>query len=160
LRPRCLDKLFNEVEINYIQSHQNSILAFWHLWSVKETAYKAWQRQFNTEPIFNPKSFKCINIALVKTKVLKDDFTYSVKTRHTNVYIYSEIISKGLKSKIFFSQKNYDIYLSSLIKKGLKIQKNKKRIPYLKFKTHHLPISISHNNGLSALVVQKDILKK
>lgn len=153
LRSRSLNKIFQEHEINYIQSADKPILAFWHLWSVKESAYKAWQRQQKTKPIFNPRSFVCHNITLHLVKVCNVGFLCEVKTIYTPDYIYSECLYKHRRTKIFKSSEAFLYFKNYWEQKGLSVIKEKYNIPslYDEQKNIHYPVSLSHDYHLTAI---------
>ncbi|WP_445159362.1 4'-phosphopantetheinyl transferase family protein [Mesohalobacter salilacus] len=158
LRWRSLQKLFSGFEIDYIETEPNSILAFWHLWSAKETAYKAWQRQFQSNPVFNPRAFKCINIDAENIQVEIADNIYNIKSIMSKHYIYSHINSSCLESKIFLSQEDYCDFTSEIEKLGWLIVKDKNNIPSLSHEKYNSsPISISHDSQFVALVFIKNL---
>ena len=153
LKPRCLEKLFNTSEINYINNHEFPILAFWHLWSVKESAYKAWQRLENAKPIFNPYAFCCQDIQSHSVRVVNGDFSCRVETVFNSAYIYSQCQSKSLNFKILKSNIEFLNLKNQWKKQGWHIQKNSYNIPSLFHNKHNIqkPISISHDNGFTAV---------
>ncbi len=147
LRNRCLEKLFSVEEINYILSIENPLKAFWHLWSVKESAYKAWQRICRQKPIFNPLSFRCCVVSPKLASVSSKNFNCRVETTFCNQYIYSQCQSKTNKFKIFSSKKEAFEFINQWQNKDWIIHKNKYNIPILIHKAKNLqqPISISHD---------------
>lgn len=153
LRIRCLEKLFQAHEIEYIQSAEKPILAFWHLWSVKESAYKAWQRQQNAKPILNAKSFVCQNISPHSVLVSKGVFSYTVHTIYTSDYIYSECLSYHKQTKIFKTTDAYLRFKNNWQDKGWQIIKKANNIPSLfnAKKETFSAISLSHDNHLTAV---------
>ncbi len=134
------------------------MLAFWYLWSAKETAYKAWQREAQSKPVFNPKALKCIEIGTENTEVEIAGNFYNVKTKLTKHYIYSHTDSNSLESRIFFSQVDYFDFTSEIEKSGWLIVKDKNNIPILRHKSHKsTPISISKDGPFVALVFFKNL---
>lgn len=65
---RFLARAFTQEEIQMISSAENKAQTLWMLWSAKEAAFKACQKQ-DTKIIFSPKQFQ------VKTISLKTNFT-------------------------------------------------------------------------------------
>lgn len=153
LKPRSLEKLFNTPEIHYIDSHEVPILAFWHLWSVKESAYKAWQRQKKAKPTLNAKSFVCQSITPNATSVFNTGFSCKVQTIYTSDYLYSECLSKNHKTQIFKTSESFSHFKTNWLEMGLKIIKNDNHIPnlYDKHKHTYSAISLSHDKHLTAI---------
>ena len=156
LRNRCLEKLFQLHEIEYIRSAENPLLAFWYLWSVKESAYKAWQRQTMSKPVFNAHTFSCHNIKANSVYVVKDNFYCEVETVFTSQYIYSQCQSKTRTFKILKSNQDYLRLKNKWFNEGWQIQKTAQGVPYLfnKQKSKYLAISLSHDNRLTAVNYQ------
>ena len=152
-----MKKLFNTPEINYINNHEEPILAFWHLWSVKESAYKAWQRQTKSKPVFNAYTFFCQNIKANPILVVKDDFNCEIKTTFSTHYIYSQCQSEALTSIILKSNFDYSRLKNKWYDEGWQIIKTTQGIPYLynKQKRIFTAISLSHNNQFTAVNFKK-----
>lgn len=153
LRIRCLEKLFNTSEIHYINNHNLPILAFWHLWSVKESAYKAWQRLENTKSVFNPNAFCCQDIQSHLVRVVNGGFSCQVVTVFNSAYIYSQCQSKSLNFKILKSNFEFLNFKNQREKQGWHIQKTSNNIPNLFDPKHNIqkPLSISHDNEFTAV---------
>lgn len=153
LRIRCLKKLFSTQEIDYIFSFDHALMAFWHLWSVKESAYKSWHRTNNTNPIFNPLSIRCKDFQSNSVSVEIDRFNYTVKTIYTDNYIYSQCQSKNNNHIILNSKVNFIEYKAQLAEKGWKIVKTKNNIPNLIHRKNGVckPVSITHDRDFIAL---------
>ncbi len=145
LRQRSLEKLFNLKEIQYIKSQQDPMLAYWQLWSVKESAYKAWQRLNQTRPVFNPKRFLCCDIQQDIVCVAYDDFQCKVMTLYTKDYIYSQCDSEECNYHIFYSEVSYRDWLSELLKQDWILEKSEYNIPnFFNTKTQKtVPVSIT-----------------
>lgn len=136
------------------------MLGYWKLWSVKETAYKAWQRQANASPIFNPTTFECKMITESRCLVAKGVLNFNISIITTSEFIYSRIISKkGLVSKVFNSESSFQIFINQLNQKGWDLKKDNNGIPclYSRQKSKILPISISHDQHRTAVQVTKHI---
>jgi phosphopantetheinyl transferase (holo-ACP synthase) len=156
LKARCLEKLFNPSEIHYIEQHVFPLLAYWHLWSVKESAYKAWQRANDVKPIYNAISFVCSNIQQDSVVVEKDDFRCKVNTSYSCLYIYSQCYSEKFQTKIFDSQNLYKSWLTLMAKKNWIIEKSEFNIPsfYNTSSLQKIPVSISNDGNHVGVVWQ------
>ena len=120
---------------------------------MKESAYKAWQRQKKAKPILNAKSFVCQSIMPNAVSVLNADFSCKVQTIYTSDYLYSECLSKSHKTKIFNTPESFSRFKSNWLDKGLQIIKNDNHIPnlYDKHKHTYSAISLSHDKHLTAI---------
>ena len=57
-RPRFREKVFTEGENRLIDSAEDPFKTVWRLWSMKESAYKAYMR-LHPKRFFNPKKLEC-----------------------------------------------------------------------------------------------------
>lgn len=148
-----MEKLFNPKEVQFIQNHQNAILAFWQLWSVKESAYKAWQRINQSHPVFNPKRFVCSDFKKNSVNVNCENFQSKVKTIYTKNYIYSQCDLQQLSYHIFNSKASYHTWITGLSNQDWFLKKSDYNVPNLfNIKTKNtVPISISKDAGLVAV---------
>lgn len=80
------EKLFNEEERKYIAGAKDTELAVWLLWSMKEAAYKAWNRETGIRT-FNPHKLECSVILTV------DGRTTGKVRIHDNIYYTRSTIS-------------------------------------------------------------------
>jgi phosphopantetheinyl transferase (holo-ACP synthase) len=132
LRPRCLEKLFHLNAIEIIHNSDNPLQSFWVLWSIKESAYKAWQRAMHTTPIFNPKAFQIItfqqNETCITSRVRLNDFLVNINTEITNNYIYSYCNSTTISNEIYTNRRKEYIYLN-LLKENWFLKKQNFNIP-------------------------------
>jgi phosphopantetheinyl transferase (holo-ACP synthase) len=155
LRPRALEKLFNPSEIEFIQHHEWPVLAYWQLWSAKESAYKAWQREVGAKPVFNPMAFKCQKTDDSGFSVSKGQFRCKVTIKTTSNYIYAALVSKKerLVSKVFQSPLEYQAFINLLKDKNWHPEKDDNAIPYFRHKTLNttLPVSLTHDKEWHAL---------
>jgi len=161
LRDRCLEKLFVATEIEYIQNHNMPILAFWELWAVKESAYKAWQRSHQVKAVFNPTSFKCQKIEdslyLVGHKGGLQDI--KIKIAKTTEFIYASTVSvKQLISKVFDSKKKYQTFITQLNDQGWLVEKDEDNVPVLqnKLSQKKLPVSLTHDHNWYAIQFEEN----
>jgi phosphopantetheinyl transferase (holo-ACP synthase) len=163
LRTRCLEKLFKASEIEHIQTSAEPLLEFWVLWSIKETAYKAWQRATNSKPVFNPVAFEIISYhtsqTCIASEVKHECHLFSIKTEVNSEYIYSYINSRVHYNKVM-NKGAYACFSKDLAKKHLVIEKNENQIPWLiNTKTRQKnSLSITHDGRFVAFSVDKDIL--
>lgn len=106
-----LQKIFTEKEGQQILKSENRDKMVWLFWSMKEAAYKAWQRKNNLPPKFNPRSFECalhfINSEEATGKVIIEEKPYFTESSFSSNFIHSratcrendELIWKSLTSK-------------------------------------------------------------
>ncbi len=86
--PRFLDKLFTVEEQQYIKTATDSFTAIWHLWSMKEAAYKLHVQQYPRR-FYAPKAFVC-HCESSPHRVHYGAFVYYTTTKITAHYILSE----------------------------------------------------------------------
>lgn len=151
-RPRYLEKICSTEEINLILSAAEPIRCFWRIWTMKESAYKAVQRQFNLKPAFNPFAFACLfqdsEFGTVDFRVHQ----LSTKTIKTDDYVYSEIIDNEIKQQFFGASS--DILL--MLKNELNLQslpefsKTKQGLPILNLADKTLSVSKTHHGRFQA----------
>ena len=160
-RPRFLDKLFTELEQNYIKKAKDPFLMVWRLWSIKEASYKLYT-QIHLSRFYNPKGFEC---------TLKDNYTTVgfkgfrcfVKTIVTSNYVISEarLNKKKLGSEIvkFTStdQKNYSeelkLRLLNYVGNSYRLTKNEFNIPTLNDGKKQINVSLTHHGNYGAFAI-------
>lgn len=160
-RPRFLDKLFTELEQNYIKKAKDPFLMVWRLWSIKEASYKLYT-QIHPSRFYNPKGFECSlddNSAIVKFK----GFQCHVETRLTPNYVISEarINKKKLSSVIvkFMStdQKDFSeelkLRLLNYVGNSYRLTKNEFNIPTLNDGKKHINVSLTHHGNYGAFAI-------
>ncbi len=106
-----LQKIFTKEERQQILDSENKDKMIWLFWSMKEAAYKAWQRKNNLAPKFNPRSLECFlqssNSKSTIGKVIIEKESFFTKSFFNSNLIHSlatgqeeeEIIWKSLSSK-------------------------------------------------------------
>lgn len=154
-----MEKLFSLTEIELIQNHKFPLFEFWRFWSVKESAYKIWQRYANTKPVFNPMDFQITFNGISRFSVQKGHRQFRIKTESTSAYIYASNDHEMLYiSKIFSSRERYLNYLEDLSLQGWGLTKNSHQIPKLIHSESHkaCPISISHDGDWYAVQINKN----
>lgn len=168
--PRFLDKLFTDIEQQYIKTSLDPFIAIWKLWSMKEAAYKIYV-QINPGRFYNPKRFIC-NLTGERNSVTYLDFRCFVKTNVTSKFILSEArlsdsnttlqpIRFNNKSYSAQSKNTYSYLLDSIAKdynlsrSNLQIKKNKYGVPkiYYNLNVLSLSISITHHGNYGAYAV-------
>jgi len=164
LRQRCLEKLFNPPEIDAIKHSKHPLRTYWVLWSVKESAYKAWQRETNAHPIYNPKAFhingysKSLNQMVSTIRI--EAFSINVKTELNADYIYSYCDGIAVLNAVF-TLIEWNRYKIQLLGQGWEMGKIENNIPVITRdeNTIKIPVSISHDGKYVALNLQKYFAK-
>lgn len=155
---RYLEKVFSAEEIDKILSSKDPETILWRLWSMKETAYKAHQRNFGFKKILNPIKFKCdLDSGIVEI----DSCKYLVETTVTSKYIHSFISSETNKIRILENKKDLKLDILNNLSEAnhLNIQeivylKNANKLPVYRLRSSktELPLSLSHHGNFAALV--------
>ncbi len=178
-REGFLQKIFNKNEKNWISNSNNPGLIVWLLWSMKESAYKIFFRQY-LERVYNPVKFECKlikeNSNLFHGEVDFNDITYSTSSKileeviSTTAVIMngpsaSKIAQENIKcSCADYSTQHKELYnftlkkISDKINKpfnALSIQKDLYGIPHLFYKNSllNIPISLSHHGNYAAYAI-------
>ncbi|WP_019038105.1 4'-phosphopantetheinyl transferase family protein [Psychroflexus tropicus] len=139
-RPRYLEKICKDTEISIVKSSLYPVETFWRIWTMKESAYKAWQRNLKTIPAFNPLAFKCELKNSKEGVVYHKSSLLSTKTTQTADFIYSEVIStKG--NRCFFGSNEEFLDL-------IKLQYTLNSVPELNKTNLGLPFLIINNKLL------------
>lgn len=86
--PRFLDKLFSSAEQTYIHTAKDAFTALWHLWSMKEAAYKLYVQLYPSR-FYNPKAFVCTCKGAFQSVHYKN-FICNVTTFKTTQFVLSE----------------------------------------------------------------------
>ena len=140
-RKGYLNKLFTDLEQNYIRTAKNQDIMVWILWSLKESTYKAYQRiQINRG--FYPQKIKIKSleikdsIALSKLELFGMDFFG--KTIITSEWIHSIVTTKVSDLNQILEVKPKDI------------KKDKNFLPYCAISNQS--ISISHHGAYQKIV--------
>lgn len=155
-----MEKLFVASEIDYIQKSTNPLKTFWQLWSVKESAYKAWQCEAGKKPVFNPIAFRCHKKGESHFSVNKKHFKCEVEVRTTSNYIYAAVVSdrERMSSKIFQSSSEYQNFISQLKDDGWLLEKDENAFPYFRHRTRYtkLLLSLTHDKEWHAIQLDQD----
>ena len=89
---RFIDKIFTANEKSIIENSNNPFQNIWRLWSMKESAYKAYVQHYR-KPFFNPKKIECSYIDGIKGRATIEDAVYKTTTEITQNYIYTTALS-------------------------------------------------------------------
>ena len=146
-RKGFLEKIFTDRELILITNSKNQELLVWQLWSIKEAAYKIWNRQ-RGQRLFNPKFFKVFLKGNNKGNVVFDNKVYFSKTFFNQNFIHSVVVDKGSDFKTI-------VYLSNR-KKIIK----KNGLPFFDDGTNVLNpnVSISNHGVFEKIVMLKSQL--
>ncbi|NNC69639.1 MAG: 4-phosphopantetheinyl transferase family protein [Flavobacteriaceae bacterium] len=87
-RPGFINKLFSKVEYDYIFNAEDPSQMVWLLWSMKESAYKAYLQKC-PKRFFNPKKLECSLISNLKGTVRIHNYEFQTKTEVTDNYIHT-----------------------------------------------------------------------
>lgn len=144
-RKGFLEKLFTDEEQVFISNFSQPEVAVWLLWSMKESAYKIYNRQTKIRA-FIPKQLVCVvdfsDVAKASGKVICND----------NVYFTTNILSSEHIHTIAVD--NLDNLDNIAEVENLKIVKDQYGIPYLQLASKKFQeISISHHGRFEKKVV-------
>lgn len=92
-RKGFLDKLFTSKEQEYILNSSDSFKTVWLLWSMKESAYKAYL-QIHGDRFFAPKNLACHLISKNKGTVLINNELFYTKSEIGEGFIYTVAFSE------------------------------------------------------------------
>ena len=158
LRKGWLEKLFTEKEIATINNSVNRDQTIWLLWSQKEAVYKAHQRRFQFEPIFNPQAY-IVNDNTVSIDSYKYITESSINDDYIHTIAYQNNVLEKEKITVFLNIKEFN-FLDEIalkhtyLKDDLSIVKNKSGIPDICLKDKPLPFfySSSHHGAYNAII--------
>ncbi|MCG9972355.1 4'-phosphopantetheinyl transferase family protein [Christiangramia crocea] len=160
---RFMDKVFSKKERSFIENSEDGEMILWLMWSMKEAAYKAHQRNFGLSRALNPLSFSCaLNLSERSATVLCDRHIYSIVSEVKSQYIHSYTCREAVFQKVFVKPgMNKEHLLEeigavvNLHGTALHIEKDSEGIPSLSFhnSTKKLPFSLSHHGNFTALAI-------
>lgn len=171
-RKGFLQKIFTEEEQRYIKSASIPNQTVWRLWTMKESAYKIYVRQYGGS-FFAPQKLSCTLLTETTGLVTFNANSYQTLTSSTNQYIYSIAMLHGYKEDFLtlcfdissHNPKQQQLIYNKLIacyaginncdETGLTILKNKYNIPFLYCKKEKLkiPVSITHHGNYAAFTI-------
>ncbi len=158
MRPRFLNKVFTLREQAYIFKASTPLKQLWLLWTMKEAAYKAHQRQFSLPRNFNPLLQECTILCQSRDsasgEVKIGAWVYHLTSIVNEEYIHSSAsINPGTQDgfwKIFSSSVDLRKHLSLDISQHYGIpantvsfEKNSNFVPVLKHKNKIFPLAFS-----------------
>ncbi|OEY71389.1 4'-phosphopantetheinyl transferase family protein [Salegentibacter salarius] len=156
-----LQKLFTEEEQEFIKKSNNQELNVWFLWSMKESVYKAVQRQYKLHRFYDPKQFVCSQVQLTSGKA-RGEVSFKDETFKTTSELFPDkILSYTVNSEFshFSEEKNASSLLLQKVSEhylipldSLNISKNGQGIPFITYHGDNLqiPFSLSHHGNYSA----------
>lgn len=160
-----LQKIFTNEEREQIMESENKDIMVWLFWSMKEAAYKGWQRKNNLPPKFNPSSLKCslhsINSEKAIGKVIIEEEPYFTESSFDSNFIHSRAFCREDEKIIWKSLTSKEDLKQSLLRefavtagpfsKFPEVKKNKNFIPqfYINDQVLSYHFSLSHHGGFS-----------
>jgi phosphopantetheinyl transferase (holo-ACP synthase) len=173
-RKGFIEKIFTAQEQHYIREATLPEEMVWKLWSMKESAYKIYIRQYGGR-FFAPMKFNCTLLTGQTGKVEINNVTYHTTTSAAENYIYS-IARPGesgmstflnycfrlppsgqIKQQQFIYKKIINLYTSvtGAVKNGLYVVKDKNGIPFICCQNDKLkiPVSITHHGRYAAFTI-------
>nr|WP_294785764.1 4'-phosphopantetheinyl transferase superfamily protein [uncultured Flavobacterium sp.] len=145
-RKGFLEKIFTTEEQQFIQNHSEPEIMVWLLWSMKEAAYKIYNRQTKIRE-YIPKKLLCdvdsINSAEAFGKVSCNENIYFTETVISSESIHTVAVNNLENLKDVIEVENSQII------------KDENGIPYLKTANILQDISISHHGAFEKRVIIK-----
>ncbi len=172
-RKGFIEKIFTPMEQLYIKASTMPDEMVWKLWTMKESAYKIYTRQFGGR-FFAPQKFSCTLLNQTEGTVDYDNACYQTSTSTAKDYIYTiarpaginntELINSCfylpqipfLKQQLFIYEKLIAFYRSTTgeLQINLAILKDKNGIPFLYCGSNwQIPISITHHGRFAAFTI-------
>jgi len=163
-RKNYLDKIFNAEEKLLVTSAEKPDVMVWLLWSMKESAYKIYNRKTNKR-LFNPFAFQC-TILVFNNKIAQGFVKYNTSQVLTSSEIKTGFIHTIATDEILFPKKikvwasqyhlNYQAFFNKQTP-GYQIYKNTRGLPEMKNlhnKTLH-DVSVSHHGDYACIVFDR-----
>ncbi len=137
-RKGFLDKLFTPIEQEYILNSDNPFKTVWLLWSMKESAYKAYLQMHN-ERFFAPKNFACHLISKNTGIVLIKNTLFFTESEIGETFIYTVAFPKNHKNNFLsncfeFEYSNFKNQQSQTYQKVLELFANELKLPVAQLK--------------------------
>ncbi len=172
-RKGFLEKIFTLQEQDYIADSSAPDEMVWKLWTMKESAYKAYTREYSGR-FYAPQNFSCTLLSATTGLVLFNNICYQTNTISAKDFIYSIARPTGVKKanlinsyfylpqshhykpQSFIYKKIIACYTSVTgeIKKDLAVVKDKNGIPFLNYDYDlQIPISITHHGQFAAFTI-------
>jgi phosphopantetheinyl transferase (holo-ACP synthase) len=143
-RERYLDKLFTATEQKIIFAHKDPEIMVWVLWSMKEAAYKIYNRQTGIRGFF-PAKLGC-NVTYNNI-----DFNGIVRYKDHLYYSTTTIVSDIIHTVAVINQPNLDNIIEGL---PCNVIKNNLGLPHVfnEEKSALIPASVSHHGRAHKVV--------
>ncbi|KAF2341898.1 4'-phosphopantetheinyl transferase superfamily protein [Flavobacterium tistrianum] len=145
-RKGFIEKLFTEEEQQYIKDSEKPEIMVWLLWSMKEAAYKIYNRQTKIRE-FSPKKLCCsidfLSSNLSLGKVICNENTYYTKSIFSLENIHTIAVDNFANINNVIEVENKEIV------------KDENGIPFLKTSNILHDISISHHGCFEKRVILK-----
>ncbi|MFT4754258.1 MAG: phosphopantetheinyl transferase (holo-ACP synthase) [Salibacteraceae bacterium] len=173
-RPRFMDKIFTKKEQSIISASVDPFTTVWHLWSMKESAYKVFI-QAGGNRFFNPTKIECsladakngqveIDTIILKTSTLiNSNYIFSTATIDTadiDTCIFQLTENNSRQQSNYMHQQVLNDFAKNncLNREELVIQKTKTGVPILYYKNKPLgtSISITHHGKHGAYSILKN----
>lgn len=172
-RKGFLEKIFTQREQQYIYNAAIPDSMVWRLWTMKESAYKIYTRQYGGR-FFAPQKISCTISSDTTGVVSINSICYQTITITAWDHIYTIARTEGTESTAFinacFSLPETDhinpqqfIYkkiieryhsLTGQLKKNLSVYKDKNGIPFLNCSSNlQIPVSITHHGHFAAFTI-------
>lgn len=162
-----LQKVFTCREREQIFASENKEKLIWLFWSMKESAYKAWQRKNNLPPKFNPQGLECflhsISSEKATGKVVIGKDSYLTRSFLNSHFIHSFAgLNENIIWKSFSSGENLYQSLLLEIKETAgpfselpKLSKDRNNIPQIFINKQILTcnFSLSHHGNFSGFAL-------
>ena len=137
-RKGFLDKLFTHKEQGYILNSDNPFKTVWLLWSMKESAYKAYLQMHN-ERFFAPKNLTCNLTSKNKGTVLINNTLFFTESEIGEAFIYTVAFTKNHENKFLtdcfrFEHLDFKNQQSQTYQKVLAAFANKLKLPVAQLK--------------------------
>ncbi len=168
---RFLDKLFTEKEQAFIFRDDFRYRNIWIVWSMKESAYKVFSRNFET-PIFNPKSFQCHLISETKGSVsfggqsidttsnVHENFIYTTAHPSNSCKVSEYVFFNNLSPRLQHQQlKGRAIkafaHLKSITSNSISVRKNHLGVPqfYVNGNIQSEALSLTHHGNYGGFAI-------
>lgn len=158
-RPGFLDKIFTRYEQCLIRSSEDPFTMVWQLWSMKESAYKAYVQK-GSKRFFNPTKLECDLAQSGKGRVTVNGVSINTTTWFDSEYLFTNTVLKNIKTKsaIFHLKINQKTGLSdymhnevlcaiaarySFNKQALRLQKTANGVPLVFHRKERIDVSFS-----------------
>jgi phosphopantetheinyl transferase (holo-ACP synthase) len=169
-----LQKIFTTNEQLIIDMSSDPNATVWHLWSMKESAYKVFI-QAGGNRFFDPTKIECLIDSSQKGRAKINTTTFWTKTSINSKYVFSTALLNNIDidTRIFRLNQKSSKYQSdfmhqqviqdfaernSLNSSEISVHKNKKGVPiiYYKNKSQNKSLSITHHGNYGAYSILKN----